>query len=50
MQNFFDKNQEIKIKHIQFNTASIIPKTAPWDTTNSNIDWEIEKSVLLLYE
>ena len=38
------------IKHVQFSTISIIPKTPALDTTNTDIDWEIEKSVLIFFE
>lgn len=50
IQAFLDENQKIEIKHLQFSSVAIVPKTASWDTTNSDIDWEIEKSVLILYE
>jgi hypothetical protein len=50
IQKFLDEDPKIKIRHVQFATVSIIPKTASWDTTNTDIDWEVEKSVLILYE
>jgi len=50
IQKFLDENPKIQIRHVQFATVSIIPKTASWDTTNADIDWEIEKSLLILYE
>jgi hypothetical protein len=50
IQKFVDEDPKIQIRHVQFATVSIIPKTASWHTTNTDIDWEIEKSVLILYE
>lgn len=50
IQKFLDGNPKVQIKHIQFTTVAIIPKTASWNTTNTNIDWEMEKSVLILFE
>lgn len=50
IQAFLDQNPGIEIKHLQFSSVAIVPKTAAWDTTNADIDWEIEKSVLLIYE
>lgn len=50
MQVFLDQNPGIQIKHVQFSSVAIVPKTAAWDTTNADIDWEIEKSVLIIYE
>jgi len=50
MQAFLDQNPGIQIKHVQFSSVAIVPKTASWDTTNADIDWEIEKSVLIIYE
>ena len=50
MQAFLDQNPGIQIKHVQFSSVAIVPKTAAWDTTNADIDWEIEKSVLIIYE
>ena len=50
IQAFLDQNPNIEIKHLQFSSIAIVPRTASWGTTNSDIDWEIEKSVLLLYE
>ncbi len=50
IQKVLDQNPEVQVKHVQFSTVSIIPKTAGWNTTNADIDWEIEKSVLILFE
>lgn len=50
MQVFLDQSPGIQIKHVQFSSVAIVPKTAAWDTTNADIDWEIEKSVLIIYE
>lgn len=50
IQKFLDENPKIQIRHVQFSTVSVIPKTASWDTTNTDIDWEIEKSVLVFFE
>ena len=49
IQNFLDENQKIQIRHVQFATVSVIPKTASWDTTNTDIDWEIENSALIFF-
>jgi len=38
------------MKHVQFSAVFIILKTTAWDTTNADIDWEIEKSVLIFFE
>ncbi len=50
IQSFLDQNPEIEIKHIQFSTTPLIPKMADWETTNSEINWEIEKSVIILFD
>jgi len=50
IQSFLDENPGIEIKHMQFSTLGLVPKTAAWETTNSEIDWEIEKSVLIIYD
>lgn len=50
IQAFLDQNPKVQIKHIQFSSIAIVPKTASWDTTNSDIVWEIEKSVLIIYD
>lgn len=50
IQTFLDQNPEIQIKHVQFSSVAIVPKTTSWDTTYADIAWEIEKSVLLIYE
>ena len=50
IQKFLDENPKVQIKHVQFTTVAIIPKTASWDTTNADINWEMEKSVLILFE
>lgn len=50
IQAFLDENPKIEIKHLQFSSVAIVPKTASWGTTNSDIEWEIEKSVLIIYE
>ncbi|MBI4686562.1 MAG: hypothetical protein HY756_02110 [Nitrospirae bacterium] len=50
IQLFLDQNPEIEIAHIQYSTIPIIPKTASWETTNSEINWEIEKSVIIIFD
>lgn len=50
IQNFLDENPEIQIKQVQFDTVAIVPKMAAWNMTNADIDWEMEKSVLILFE
>lgn len=50
IQTFLDQNPSIKIQHVQFSSLAIIPKTASWGTTNTDIEWEIEKSVLIIYD
>ncbi len=50
IQAFLDQNPGIRITHVQFSSVAIVPKTAAWDTTNADIDWEIEKAVLIIYE
>jgi len=50
IQKFLDGNPKIQIKHVQFTTVAVIPKTVDWDTTNTDIDWEMEKSVLILFK
>jgi hypothetical protein len=37
IQRFLDDNPKIQIKHVQFTTVAIIPKTASWSTTNADI-------------
>jgi len=50
IQKFLDDNPKIQVKHVQFQSIAIVPKTAHWNTSNSHIYWEMEKSVLLLFE
>lgn len=50
IQAFLDGNPGIEIKHLQFSSVAIVPKNASWGTTNTDIEWEIEKSVLIIYE
>lgn len=50
IQKFLDHNPKVQVKHIQFSCIPLAPRTPAWDTTNSEIPWEIEKSVLILYE
>jgi len=50
IQKFLDDNPKVQIKHVQFQTIAIVPKTAAWNTMNVDIDWEMEKSVLILFE
>ena len=50
IQSFFEQNPNIEIKSIQYFATPIIPKTVDWQTTNCDIDWEIEKCVIILYE
>jgi len=50
IQKFPDENPKVQIKHVQFTSVAIIHKTASWDTTNADINWEMEKSVLILFE
>ena len=35
IQKFLDGNPKSQIKHVQFNTVSIVPKTADWNTANA---------------
>ena len=46
IQKFLDDNPKAQVKHIQFQSIAIVPKTASWNTANTDIDWEMEKSVL----
>lgn len=50
IQKFMNENPKVQIKHVQFSTVAIVPKTASWNTTYAEIDWEMEKSVLVLYD
>ncbi len=50
IQKFLDDNPKDQVKHVQFQSIAIVPKTADWKTTNTDIDWEMEKSVLILFE
>jgi len=50
IQKFLDDNPKAQVKHVQFQSIAIVPKTADWNTTNTDIDWEMEKSVLILFE
>jgi hypothetical protein len=50
IQQFLDQPPNIRIQHVQFSTIAIIPKTAAWQTTNADIDWEMEKSVLVFFQ
>lgn len=50
IQAFLDDNPGIEIKHLQFSSVAIVPKNASWNTTNTDSDWEIEKSALIIYE
>lgn len=50
IQQFLDQPPNMHIQHVQFSTIAIIPKTAAWHTTNTDIDWEMEKSVLVFFE
>ena len=50
IQQFLDQHPNMRIQHVQFSTIAIIPKTAAWHTTNTGIDWEMEKSVLVFFE
>lgn len=50
IQKFLDESPQIEIKYLQYSSTPIIPKTASWNTTNSPIDWEIEKCVIVLYQ
>jgi len=45
IQEFLGEDPKTQIRHVQFATVSIIPKSASWDTTNAEVDWEIEKSM-----
>ena len=50
IQKFLDEHPKSQIKHVQFANIAIVPKTADWNTTNADIDWEMEESVLILFE
>ena len=50
IQRFLDDNPKAQVKHVQFQSVAIVPKTADWNTTNTDIGWEMEKSVLILFE
>jgi hypothetical protein len=50
IQQFLAQHPTLRIRHVQFSTIAIIPKTAAWHTTNTDIDWEMEKSVLVFFE
>ncbi|NWG01689.1 MAG: hypothetical protein HXY44_02385 [Syntrophaceae bacterium] len=43
IQKFLDENPKVKIKHDQFQSIAIVPKTADWNTTSTDIHWEMEK-------
>jgi hypothetical protein len=38
IQKFPDEKPKVQIKHVQFSTVPIIPRTASWSTTNADID------------
>ncbi len=50
IQKFLDDNPKAQVKHVQFQSIAIVPKTANWNRTNPDIDWEMEKSVLISFE
>jgi hypothetical protein len=50
VQRFLHENPDIEVKHPQYSSTQIIPKTAAWGTTNVDIDWIIEKTLILLYQ
>jgi len=50
IQRFLDENPNIQIRHFQFSSVPIVPANASWHTTNTPIQWEIEKSVLVLFD
>jgi len=50
IQKLLNDNPKAQVKHVQFQSIAIIPKTANWNTTNTDIGWEMEKSVILFEE
>jgi hypothetical protein len=48
IQKFLGDNPKAQVKHVQFHFIAIVPKTARWNRSNTDIDWEMEKSVLIL--
>ncbi len=50
IQAFLDENPNARIVHIQFSSVAIVPRNASWGTTNTDIEWEIEKSVLVVFD
>ena len=48
--SFWMNTPSPKSNIVQFHTVAIVPTTADWNTTNPHIDWEMEKSVLILFE
>lgn len=50
LQHFLDDHPDIDLKHVEYSSICVVPKMPSWDTTNSDVDWEIEKSVLLFFE
>src|SRR6266498_4747241 len=50
IQTFLDEHPSIELKEVKYSCTPIIPKTASWETTNSEISWEIEKSVIIFFE
>jgi len=50
IQGFLDENPHIQIKHVQYSAIPIVPRNASWNTTNTDIDWEIEKSVIIFFD
>jgi len=43
IQKFLDDNPKAQVKHVQFQSIAIVPKTAAWNTSNTDIDWESEQ-------
>jgi len=35
IQKVLDDNPRVQIKHVQFQSVAIVPKTADWNTTNT---------------
>ena len=50
IQHFLDEHPQLQLRQVQFSSVPIVPKTTSWDTTNVDIPWEIEKSVLVFFD
>jgi len=38
IQKFLDDNPKAQVKHVQFQSIAIVPKTPDWNTSNTDID------------